>query len=133
MSNVVQKEMMFNYKQWTRLKTQLFYKIAIRFKSEHSMYYGFCCTQKILNIKVYIHWQRGYVCINVSLFVCQQGYAKSYSTNFHKIDWKGGIWATKKQIPLVIQITICQVMILSGQDRPTKYSAWVIVSYSAFA
>ena len=34
--------------------------------------------------------QGGYVFVGVSLFVCQQDYAKNYSTDFHRNRWKGG-------------------------------------------
>jgi len=35
----------------------------------------------------------------VSWFVCWQDYTKkNYSTDFHKIRWKGGTWATEETI-----------------------------------
>ena len=43
--------------------------------------------------------QAGYVLIDVSLFICLlAGLRKNYSTDFHKIRWKGGTWSTKETI-----------------------------------
>ena len=43
--------------------------------------------------------QGGYVFIGVSLFVCWlAGFCKNCSSDFHKICWKGGTWATEETI-----------------------------------
>ena len=43
--------------------------------------------------------QRGYVFLGVCLFVCLlAGLGKNYSTDFHKIQWKGGTWATEETV-----------------------------------
>jgi len=45
------------------------------------------------------HLRRGgYVFVGVSLFACLlAGSRKNYSTNFCKIPWKGGRWATENR------------------------------------